>query len=227
MEEPATTVALLDVAVAIVLLLSGILAYFRGLAREVLSLATWVGAGFAAYFGYAYARPYVQTVIETRWIADITTGAGLFLIALVLLTLVNHSLSSRVKESFLGALDRALGFLFGVARGALLVCVAYIVSTWFFTEKDLPDFVTEARATPVMKTGADVIISYLPERMRTQIKEAADEAKSKAEEAKKTEQLFQQLTQPKTKKSDEAKKPPSAYSDTERKGLEKLIEKNQ
>ena len=87
-----------DIVIVIVLIISGLLAYFRGLVREVLSLATWIGAALAAYYAFPYAQPYLRDVISVKGIADAVTGIVLFVAALLVLTLLNHVISGRVKE---------------------------------------------------------------------------------------------------------------------------------
>ena len=59
-----------DIVIAIVLIISGFLAYFRGLVREVLSLATWIGSALAAYYAFPYAQPYARDLIGVKGIAD-------------------------------------------------------------------------------------------------------------------------------------------------------------
>ncbi|MBT5108534.1 MAG: CvpA family protein [Rhodospirillaceae bacterium] len=220
-----------DIVIVLVLMLSAFLAYFRGFAREVLSLGTWFGAGLAAYFGFRYVSPYARDFISSGAVADITTGVGLFLGALVLLTFVNHALSKRVKDSALSAVDRILGFLFGAARGALIVCVAYIAATWFWVEKDLPTFVTDARALPVVRDGAGLIIRWLPEDVQKNIQQATKDAAKKSEQVMQAEQLLRNLDEKSGSAGDStnnaSKAPPSAYTGKERRELQRLINGNQ
>ena len=220
-----------DIVIVLVLMLSAFLAYFRGFAREVLSLGTWFGAGLAAYFGFRYVSPYARDFISSGAVADISTGVGLFLGALVLLTFVNHALSKRVKDSALSAIDRILGFLFGAARGALIVCVAYIAATWFWVEKDLPEFVTDARALPVVRDGAGLIIQWLPEDVQKNIQQAAKDAAKKSEQAMQAEQLLRNLDEKSESAGDSTKNtskaPPSAYTPKERREMQRLLNGNQ
>ncbi|MDH5749729.1 MAG: CvpA family protein [Rhodospirillales bacterium] len=128
MDSSAATVV--DIGVAAVLLISAFLAYSRGFVHEVLSVGGWVGATFAAIYGFPYVKPYAREYIETVLFADIAAGAILFILSLVILSLITRGISSRVKDSSLNELDRSLGFLFGIARGAILVCLVYIAAEW-------------------------------------------------------------------------------------------------
>lgn len=107
-----------DGAVLAVLVLSGLLAFARGFVQEVLSVAAWVGAIIAVVFVLPLVRPLAQQVIDQPLVADIAAGGAIFLVALIALSILTGMIARRVKSSQLNAVDRSLGFLFGVARGA-------------------------------------------------------------------------------------------------------------
>jgi len=152
----------LDIAVALLLLVSAAFAYFRGLVHEVLSITGWIGAAAAAIYGFPVAQPFFRQVIETKILADIAAGLGLFLVALVILSLLARAASRRVKDSALGALDRALGFLFGLVRGGLIVCIAYLIYIMVVPPKDRPEWAVKARTAPMMGIGAQALVALLP-----------------------------------------------------------------
>jgi membrane protein required for colicin V production len=216
-----------DIVILLSVVLSALLAYFRGFAREVLSLGTWLGAGLAAYYGFGHVSPYAREFISSGAVADIATRVGLFLGALVLLTILNHTLSGRVKESALSAIDRGLGLLFGAARGALIICVAYIAATWFWVEEDLPAFVTEAQTLPTIRSGSEVVVAWLPEDIRKNIEKVTKDAAEKSDQVIQAEPLLRSLHE----KAETAKgagiTPPSAYNSKERRELQRLINRNQ
>lgn len=125
---------LVDGVVALVIVLSAVLAYSRGLVRESLAIAGWIGAAVLAYAFAAQAQPLVKELpVVGSFLADscelsiIGAFAAVFAIGLVIAALFSPLLSSLVQRSVLGGLDQGLGFLFGVVRGVLLVAVAFIV----------------------------------------------------------------------------------------------------
>jgi membrane protein required for colicin V production len=125
---------LVDGAVLAVIILSAVLAYARGLVREMLSIAGWVVAAIAA-FAFAPAVeplmreiPVVRDVLGTNCELGLIAGfAVVFAIALVIVSLFTPLLAGAVQNSALGPIDQGLGLLFGVARGALLVIIALVV----------------------------------------------------------------------------------------------------
>lgn len=153
---------IVDIVVAAVLLLSAVLALFRGFVKETLTIVGWIGAIFATLYGYQHVAPLLADFIKESWIAEIVAAATLFLVTLVVLTILSHMISSRVQGSMLGHLDRALGFVFGLVRGLALVCLVYLVGGLFWDEDNLPDELQEARSLPVVEAGADFLASLAP-----------------------------------------------------------------
>jgi membrane protein required for colicin V production len=215
----------IDVVVFTVLILSGLIGYFRGLVKEVLSLATWVGAVLVTLYAFSHVQPYVRQVIAIPMVADIVAGVGLFLVTLVVLTLVNHTVSGRVKDSALGALDRGLGFLFGLVRGALLVCVAYIAATWAWTEADLNPYFRDARTLPMVKQGAAIIVRFIPNDMRQNTRAAADSARETTDQAVEAKRLLDKMEANGVVLPGGAK--PPAYNSNERREMQRLIDGKQ
>lgn len=125
---------MVDGIVAAVVLISGILAYARGLVREVMAILGWVAAAAFAFFLAPTIEPLMSEIpVVGGFLADsceLSVMAGfavLFALGLVLAALFTPVFSSAVRRSALGGVDMSLGFLFGIARGVLLVVVALIV----------------------------------------------------------------------------------------------------
>lgn len=152
-----------DIVVAVVLLISGVIALFRGFVKETLTLAGWIGAVFITLYGYPHVAPLLGSFITDSWIAALVAASVLFLVSLVILTIISHMIASRVQGSMLSHLDRALGFVFGLARGMLLIALVYLGGTLFWDEDNLPDPIIEARSLPFVVMTADFLASLAPE----------------------------------------------------------------
>lgn len=184
MEE--SSINILDVVVAVVVLVSALFAFYRGFVREALAIAGWVGAAFATVWLYPVARPFADEWLEEAWLGDVATGATIFLVSLVILWLVAHAIVIRVKDSPLNALDRSLGFLFGLARGVVLVALAYMVATralWHDGEAR-PRWLVEARSLPVIDRSAGLLIALVPEGTFNLPVEGFDAIQKNAEDLK-------------------------------------------
>lgn len=162
-----------DGVVLAVLALSAIVALFRGLVHEVLSISAWVGAVFAALALRPALVPALYEVVDSPnnpWIADAIAVAGVFLVVLLVLKVVTATVARRVQDSALGGADRALGMVFGLARGAFLVVVAYILGGIVLSEPERwPDPVREARSLPAVAEGARWLMEQLPPDYRARL----------------------------------------------------------
>jgi membrane protein required for colicin V production len=154
-----------DLVVIAILLLSALLALFRGFVKEVLGIAGWAVAVAATIFFFPIVRDIVRSYIESRLIADIVTGAAIFLPTLILCSLLTHWVSEQVRASAVSAVDRSLGFLFGLARGALIVVVAFWVADRLIPEQTRPAWLAEAKTRPLAELGyrwgTDLILRQL------------------------------------------------------------------
>jgi membrane protein required for colicin V production len=72
-------------------------------------------------------------------------------------------LSDAILDSKIGALDRSLGFVFGVARGFLLAVVAFAIFNWLVSEKQQPEWVKNARTRPILTETTEQIVKWLPQ----------------------------------------------------------------
>ena len=154
---------ILDAIVVVILLLSAIVAVVRGFVREVLAIASWIGAAFVTFYGLPEARPYLRDVIDNQTVADGLTGVTLFVVSLMVFSLVSHFLAKTVRGPALTTVDRALGLVFGVARGALLVCLGYLVLIWLTPEDRRPEWVVQAQTAPYLAEGAALLRTLVPE----------------------------------------------------------------
>jgi len=159
----------LDLAVLGIVLVSALLSMMRGFSREVLAIASWAAAAAAAYYFYPLVVPYLAPYIHKEVIAQAAAAAIVFFATLIVVSLFTVRLSDAILDSKIGALDRSLGFLFGVARGFLLAVVAFAIFNWLVSEKQQPEWVKNARTRPILTETADRIVAMLPEDAATTI----------------------------------------------------------
>ncbi|WP_247642258.1 CvpA family protein, partial [Brucella abortus] len=142
-------------------LVSAVLAMVRGFSREVLSLVSWAAAAAAAVLLYKPVLPYVKPYISNDTIAMIAAMAAVFLVVLIVVSLITMKIADFIIDSRIGALDRTLGFLFGAARGVLLVVVAMLFFNWLVPTNQ-PDWVTNAKSKPMLDSFGQQLIELLP-----------------------------------------------------------------
>ncbi|HWA44668.1 MAG TPA: CvpA family protein [Hypericibacter adhaerens] len=238
-----------DLIIIAILALSALLAFMRGFVREVLSIGAWVGAALATIYGFPIAQPFARKYIEVALFADIAAGVAIFVVALIVLTVLSHALSRNVRDSALGAVDRSLGLLFGLVRGAVLVCLAYLVMAWAIPQEDRPVWVAQSRTLPLVQQGAGLLLKILPESALKQGEDAVGAATSGIGQAIDAGKAVQTLTpsqpsQPATNGASGGSgsgtgnggsaapdsggaNGTSGYNDAERKDLNRLLENTQ
>ena len=160
---------LLDIGLLVVMLISGILAMVRGFMREILSIAAWLIAAVVTLYGYARIEVFVREYVSNDLLAKGIAIGGLFLITLLIVSLFTVKISDLVLDSRVGALDRSLGFIFGLARGLIIMVVAFLFFSWLVPAKSQPDWVTNARSRVVLQATGDWLLSILPDDPETAI----------------------------------------------------------
>ena len=146
---------IVDGIVAAIIVLSALLAYSRGFVRELMAILGWVGATVLAFVFADQVQPMVQAVpVVGEFIGDscelsiIAAFAAIFAVSLLVVSLFTPLFSSVIQKSVLGGLDQALGFLFGVARGILLVAVAFFLYQTVLAAQDIA-MINDSRAAAV------------------------------------------------------------------------------
>jgi len=185
-----------DGVVFAVLLLAALLAFTRGMVAEVLSLAAWAGAALAALYTLPFVLPHTQKYVKVEMVAYVVTSAALFIVALVVLTILFGRISRGVQNSALSAVDRSLGFLFGLFKGAVLVSVAYLFFAWLIPATEQPQWLQQAKTRPLMAAGAGMIYEFVPANLRTEGLNQADLARDRARQAIEAKEALDRLTSP-------------------------------
>lgn len=160
---------IIDAVVAAVIILSAILAWSRGFVRESLAILGWIAAAILAFLFAATVRPMIaQLPVLDRFLGDsceLATIAGfavVFALALVVFSIITPLFSSVVQRSALGGVDQGMGFLFGVARGILLVAIAFIVYDRVMTSQQVP-MVENSRSAQVFERMRGQMDDQIPD----------------------------------------------------------------
>jgi membrane protein required for colicin V production len=155
-----------DLVVFGFLAISGLLAFARGFVREVLGIGAWIGAVAAAILGLPTMRGFVrQWFASPDWV-DPVSFIVIFLGSLIILMIIAGMLGRVARKSALGGVDRTLGLVFGLVRGAAVVIVAYILGQMVFPIERWPDVVLHARTLTPTYEAARWVRDQLPEPYR-------------------------------------------------------------
>lgn len=227
---------MLDFAVLGLLLVSAFIGIARGFTREVLGIGAWIGALFIALYGLVIIRPLLAPYIKSPFVADVVAGLLLFVIGLFILGSFSRAISSSVKGSVLGGLDRSLGFVFGIARGGVVLVIGYFAATLFSKPETWPDEIKAAKSYPYVLEGAEWLKTTIP---MDSLKNLGLDKKEKEEivetaKVKSVEHVVSALSQPKaigaiktTQEEANNPKKDEGYADTQRSDMERLVKNNE
>lgn len=161
----------LDAALIAVALISALLAMYRGLTRELLSIVSWAVSGVAVLYFVLYQRQFAKDMADQMGaqlpVAQIAIGLVIFFIVLIVVHLITARISDVVLDSRVGMVDRTLGFLFGLARGFVLIVIPYMFYESFFPDPSTHfPWVRDSASLPYIKgtgeTFKTVLLHYMP-----------------------------------------------------------------
>jgi membrane protein required for colicin V production len=201
------------------MLVSALLAMIRGFMREILSIAAWVVAAGATLYAYSKLLPFAKSYFNNDVVAAAVVIGGTFLLTLIVVSVITVRFSDMVLDSRVGALDRTLGFLFGLARGLIIVVVAFLFFVWLVPERTQPSWVANAKSKVVLQSTGDWLMSMLPDDPESTI--------------------LKRLKRPKPEEGEPPDAPPgqrgsldvpaqeaAGYGPADRSGMQKLIQGN-
>lgn len=156
------TITLLDGLVLIILLISGLLALFRGLSRELLSIFSWGVALWIADSSCKYLIKFTAHYIHNRTIAVVATFVVIFIISLVILTIVTMRLAQMVMDSRIGPIDRILGGIYGLFRGWVIAALAFAFLTALISPALQPSWLKDAKLNSALNSTSNWILNLVP-----------------------------------------------------------------
>lgn len=155
-------ITIFDGVVLGVVLFSAVLAMVRGFSREVLSIASWIGSVAAAWYLHPLVQPFMAKYTSDAKIALAGSIGIVFIVALIVISFITSRIADFIIDSSIGALDRTLGFLYGAARGILVVAVGLLFFNWLVGANP-PAWISEAKSRPLLENIGARIQALLPD----------------------------------------------------------------
>jgi len=137
----------------------------RGFMREILSIASWAAAAGVTLYFQKSLLPIAKQQFTNDYVATGVVIGGLFLGTLLIVSIITIKISDTILDSRIGALDRTLGFLFGLGRGLVIVVVAFMFLTWLVPGPRQPEWVAKAKSKVVLQSTGDWLVAQLPDNL--------------------------------------------------------------
>ena len=164
-----------DIIILVLILISALFAFFRGFSLELLSISVWI----ISFFGsYAYGNNLINffnKIINNILISTAISYVVAFLIIFVIFSFLTRKFSVFIKDSYVGLIDKSLGFIFGILRGYVIVGLCFFCFDYFYKGKKL-EFIDNSKIIPIIKITNNEIFRFLKidnkysENLSTEIK---------------------------------------------------------
>jgi membrane protein required for colicin V production len=210
----------LDIGVVAIIVLSAVFAFARGFVREVFSVIAWVGAALITLYGFAWAFDKIDPYVHNPLLSQVIAGFGLFVVSLIVLTMATGIVARTVSITAFSPIDRTLGFVFGLARGMFLVCLAYLLVAMALPASDWPPWLRDAKSGPYLNEGADLLKGFLPESLKLKSAELTPQPIDAAVEARRA---MRALATPGAAQSPTPDTASASYREHNRRELDRLI----
>ena len=223
-----------DAVVIVVVLVSALIAFLRGLIREILTILGVAGGAGAAYFigpmvspmarGWVTPQvadgedmPKFMDIVPYPVLGDVIAYGAVFVLFVIILSVISHFLSGWVKSIGLGMADRLLGALFGFVRGLLVVTVFFLPFYLLIDkkERDKWSWVQESKTMPYVEKSAAFVDRYLPHDVKDDMKDTKNKVEKTARET------LQEIEANKSRELE--RKNAQGYENDDRQGMDALI----
>lgn len=210
-----------DILFIVIVGLSALFGLSRGFTAAVLSFAAWGAATLTTLYAMPQLRPMAGRWIESPTLANIVILAVVGFGSLFLFKILAHRAGEAIKGGMLGPLDRAMGVLFGLLRGVLVVTLLFMLAIWVIPRKSLPDWIVAARTRPIVEYGATILSNVTPADFVARIKALDFSLDADALDREAIDAVKEHLPD-RSDKTDETGK---GYRDRDRQDLDQLIDK--
>ena len=207
-----------DVIILVLILISALFAFFRGFSLELLSISVWIISFFGSYTYGNNLINFFNKIINNILISTAISYVVVFLTIFVIFSFLTRKFSVFIKDSYVGLIDKSLGFIFGILRGYVIVGLCFFLFDYFYKGKRL-EFIDNSKIIPVIKITNNEIFRFLKidnkysENLSTEIK-------------KKSDLLFEKSIDSKLRIKKNSKNQENIYNESGRKNIENIIENN-
>ncbi len=168
MVDAQLNINLFDGLVYLTLFLAGFISLYRGFIREFLSIITWFGAGLITLGMADNAIAYVRQFMTSDLGAAMVGVMGTYFISVTILGMLTRMVMKYVKQgSDVGFLDNALGLLFGLLKGGMIIILGFILMTLVFKEEGYPEWIQQAHTLPTVQRATISVVRLMPEYLGT------------------------------------------------------------
>ena len=155
----------LDYIFITVMLISCGIGFFRGFTKEMMSVLSWIFAGFISVALSPFVAPYIKQIIKVQKLSREISSGIVFTVALAVLLTISSFISKEVQGSYLSHADRSVGVVFGLARSMIIIMFSVLFCLIFEVPMDEYKFIRESMITSFTREVCEEIDAYIKERI--------------------------------------------------------------
>ena len=157
---------IVDLIVISFILISCIVASYRGFIKEVFSMICWIAALMTAYYLHEKIKIELQEYINQKIIIDIVSFGIPFLITLFMSNLISKWLSPKFSLPGLFFFDKISGFIFGILRGIFFIVLLYLGFLYLLGKEQRPNLLLEAKTYNYITKTANLVVKLFPVELK-------------------------------------------------------------
>ncbi len=154
---------IVDITLLSIVGVFSILGFFTGFTGKILSISSWILAGVSAFYACPYTLPLSESAIGLSWWIEPATGLTLYIIFLIIFMILSRAISSNIKGSKIGFVDRNLGIILGAILGVLFLSTSVLGLRFFLTDGNRPQYLKDSKTFPFIELCADKVCTLLPQ----------------------------------------------------------------
>ncbi|MBA3053575.1 MAG: CvpA family protein [Sphingomonadales bacterium] len=168
-----------DIGVLILVAMGAVAGFVRGFVHEVLALGAWLAALVAIHYAHTPVTAMLDDYVGSNMgAASVLAFALLLLVPLAIIRLIAGHLGRASRASFLGPVDRVIGFGFGAVKGMVIVVIGFSILVLSYDTvwgpQGRPEWITLSRTYPFINASSDALVTMIGDR-----RHAAAEAERK------------------------------------------------
>ena len=151
-----------DLGYIFVTILSVLKCLRKGFVLSILSLSKWLLAYIITLILFPRIKPYVDGIIDNKYVLDIILGVSIFVVIIFLILMINKGISRAVSYSGIGTLDKIFGFFFGFLRAYVISVCIFATLDIIYNHKKWPINLDHSYTFPYVLNGSNYLIKEFP-----------------------------------------------------------------
>ena len=160
--ELLNKILIFDLIFIFLTILSLIKCTSKGFVLSLLSASKWLLAYILTLFLFPKIKPYVDGIIDNKYVLDVILGVFIFVVIIFLILMINKGISKAVSYSGIGTLDKIFGFFFGFLRAYVISVCIFATIDIVYNHKKWPINLDHSYSFPYVLKGSNYLIKEFP-----------------------------------------------------------------